>query len=655
MAISSRPSINRRGSRVPGGFDSTDDDLSPIKTRFDDDDADDADFFEESSHSLTAPSVLPTINDHSVLSAPSEDGKSAMAGDESALEESKMRKQLMDLDSSFLPETSPAGRSDKPEEDDASISGPAKPEQRVDTIREVPSDQEQKGMNQEQKEIKEARPEFTHESSSESPTTPPHMYQTPAPGRDELPEADNDDEEDHFTPLSLETMSSSPTAAAAARTVSRALSTASFQNRNTARDVDYAQPDNGEVSLSDTNHNPTSLKPTLSTPSSQQGSPTPTKPTVPAETGNAADNDAEVWDFSSPRSRKRPKFLKSRISSQRSSYSSYTTTSTDGKSDATLTIDYALQSGGAAPFSSSTDSRPADLSRTTSLGSMASGISSLSDEDRTRSSIGILEGNLDILDEEDPSPRPGTQTPKGTGSSLKTPTDTVIAQHVRDVHVPATVAREFRDRHRPVSPEKRNGAPTPSISRHGKNLTLKEQSNTIDRLMKENWDLKLKVSFLDDALSRRSEEGVKEILSENVDLRTAKVEAGKEIRELKRSIRELERRLKEKSEQLVESAKLLNAEKDRVAPVSDDSVDIDAEMVFLRERVMTYEVEIERMHYESNVRENEKRRLAEALRSTSARRGVGSDVGAREEMVRLVETSRLQLVNIYTGHVARLA
>lgn len=652
MASSSRPSINRRGSRVPGGFDSTDDDLSPIKTRFDDDDDDDdADFFEESSHSLTAPSVKPTTNDHSVLSAPSEDGKSAMLGDESALEESKMRKQLMDLDSSFLPEMSPAGRSVRAEEDDTSISVPAEPEKRLDTVREARS-------GEEQNEMKEAYPAFAHESSSESPTTPPHMYQTPAPGRDELPQADDDGttfEGEHFTPSTLETMSSSPTAAAAARTVSRALSAASVPNHDPAQDVDYAQSDNGEVSPSDGNHDPTPLKPTLSTPSSQQGSPTPTKSAVPAGSGNAADKDDEAWDFSSPRSRKRPKFLKTRISSQMSSYSSYTTTSTDGKSDATLTIDYALQSGGAAPFSSSTDSRPADLSRTTSLGSMASGISSLSDEDRIRSTIGVLEGNLDTLDEEDPSPRPGTQTPKGTGRSLKTPTDTVIAQHVRDVQVPATVAREFRDRHRPVSPDKRNGAPTPSISRHGKNLTLKEQSNTIDRLMKENWDLKLKVSFLDDALSRRSEEGVKEILSENVDLRTAKVEAGKEIRELKRSVRELERRLKEKSDQLVESAKLLSVEKDRAAPVSEDSLDIDAEVAFLRERVMTYEVEIERMHYESNVRENEKRRLAEALRSTSARRGVESDVGAREEMVGLVGNAGSYPVNVHTGYVARLA
>ena len=59
--------------------------------------------------------------------------------------------------------------------------------------------------------------------------------------------------------------------------------------------------------------------------------------------------------------------------------------------------------------------------------------------------------------------------------------------------------------------------------------------------MKENWDLKLKISFLNDALNRRSDEGVKAIISENVKLRTAKFQSMTGIRELKHSVRDLDK------------------------------------------------------------------------------------------------------------------
>ena len=41
-----------------------------------------------------------------------------------------------------------------------------------------------------------------------------------------------------------------------------------------------------------------------------------------------------------------------------------------------------------------------------------------------------------------------------------------------------------------------------------------------ERLSKENFDLKLKVMFLSDRLDRLSEENVKEMISENVELKT---------------------------------------------------------------------------------------------------------------------------------------
>ena len=58
------------------------------------------------------------------------------------------------------------------------------------------------------------------------------------------------------------------------------------------------------------------------------------------------------------------------------------------------------------------------------------------------------------------------------------------------------------------------------FTRSKHNLTLKEQNSKIDKLSKENFDLKLKIHFLDQALQNRSDEGVKEMISKNVQLQT---------------------------------------------------------------------------------------------------------------------------------------
>lgn len=630
--------MERQESRVPGGFE-TDDDLSPIKLQFD---LPENDPFEETRDAQTKSTLGPIPENNTTHNAPSEDGRSHMEGETSVLEEQEMRRRLMDMDSSFLPQISPAGRPSGSGVDDTFVFGGVySPENAMFGRDEHPTDQDSESMTT-------APTGFKDGSAPESPMTPPGMYQTPAPDRAMLSNMGDPNlarDEDHDNTSSLETMSSSPTAAAAARTVSRALSMASTDDYETADDTSHVKTDQGTASDSDANDGPAPQRPVMpSTDSSHSGSPTPTKLAFSQGGAGANIDNVDETDFGTPRSRKRPKFLKSRMASQRSSNSSYTTTSTEGGSDITVGADYALQSGGAAPFGGSIRSRPSmDLSRTASLGSMASGVSDLSDgEDRLRSASGTLEGSLSTLDEEDFLLRAGMsrdeedsapETPRGTSISLNTPTETVIAQHVRDVQVPATVAREYRDRHRPPSPEKRNGAATPSIGRHGKNLTLKEQSSTIDRLMKENWDLKLKISFLNDALNRRSDEGVKAIISENVDLRTAKFQSMTETRELKRSIRELERKLREKSDQLADSIKNAKLEQDGSSQESKDQQDIDETVSYLTDRVMTYEIEIERLRHESTTREGERRRLAEVLKKVGESRGPESDIGAREEMV----------------------
>jgi len=621
MATPTRPSVARQPSRIPGGFD-TDDDLSPIKTSFDD-----GSFkaYNPSPQSHAAPVEETLPDEESLLRSP-------VAGDgDTYLQEKEMRRHLENVDSSFLPEISPTARQ---RTNDASVFAEPHPNSTVPHLSRERSD----GSGVQSSPIHD--PE---DYRPQSPVTPPDMYQTPAPGRDELPSRDFPTAAigpGHYNTSSLETMSSSPTAAAAARTVSRAVSMSTMDGG-----YETADDSKGGILLKDagqnidTDHESTPRKVRAETvSSSRSSSPTPTKALPPQGRREAGAAEDDIGDLSATRSRKRPKFLNNRMDSQRSSYSSYTTTSTEGGSDLTLGADYALQSGGAVPSGSSLSSRPVDYSRSISLGSMASGISDLSDrEDRLRP----IEEKLHTLDEEDDAAREDTvragdgdrsvpQTPTAATARLATPTDTVIGQRVRDIEVPATMAREYRERHRQPSPERRNGAPTPLASRNGKSLTLKEQSSTIDRLMKENWDLKLKINFLDDALSRRSDEGVKAMISENVDLRTSKFKSAKEMRELKRTQRELERKLQDKIDELAKKAELPIPEKE-FGPSVEEFQFMENELTYFRERVMTYEVDIEKLRHESFAQERDKKKLAEMLKRASEIND-GADIGIREEV-----------------------
>lgn len=627
MAMPTRPQVGRQSSRVPGGFD-TDEDLSPIKTEFDHDEFDDNEYNEPQGYTPSKPSRRasgpPADEGDSRINPMSDDSGVGAASEGNTVDEKGIRRKLMDMDSTFLPGTSPAERVRKSGADDTYIFGGGKAESEDHT---------------DQPETEESAP---NTSTQESPATPPEMYQTPAPGREEMPPRHSYDETDdptQYNTSSLETMSSSPTAAAAARTVSRAVSSVSTGGYETADDThDSGVPLQYEAGANSTDQEETPRKATETFhSSSRDGSPTPKKSDTNPErelAGNANHNDPGE---SLHGARKRPTYLNSRMASQRSSYSSNTTTSTEGGSETTVGADYALQSGGSVPYGGSLHSRPSLASRTVTLGSMASGISSLSDgEDRIQPTGTASEG-LDTLDEEDePSTRNmmkgnsaddvAPQTPPG--AHIHTPTDTVIAQHVRDVQVPATMAREFQ--YRPASPEKRNDGPTPSANRHGKSMTLKEQSNTIDKYMKLNWDLQLKITFLNQALNQRSEEGMQAIIEANVDLNTARVNLAKEVRDLKRSIRALERELEKKNDELAKMTKAAREAEARAGPSPQELEDLENEVTYLRERVTTYEADFEKLRHDSIRHDSEKRRMAEILKSVN-RRG-GSDIGVREEL-----------------------
>lgn len=352
--------------------------------------------------------------------------------------------------------------------------------------------------------------------------------------------------------------------------------------------------------------------------SRDEGSRGGTHSTEVVKSSSASSRSARMSSSSTNHGKRRPKFLKSRQSdSQRSSISSIADMNPDFDNDGASTITAGGIGGGV-------------LSRSTSLGSIASGVTGLagsggsiysgSGEKTTISLSTAAEKALARLDEDErnfrlnstvspdrargrhPSPgdsSPEPKTPTDQKPSLE-PTDTVITAHVKSIHIPPTVTREYHSRH-PPSPSKRPGA-TPVLAQ-GKNMTLKEQSFIIDRLQKENFDLKIKVFYLNEKLEKQSDEGIKEMMKENVDMKVKLAEGMRERKALKRRVRELEKKIEE-----------MGGEKE-----GDEE---DGELWELRERVERYEIEIEELT-----------RKAERERKMREETGKGQPPRAEEDVV----------------------
>jgi len=443
-----------------------------------------------------------------------------------------------------------------------------------------------------------------------SPRTPPGGYNTPALEQQEFHDMD---ETEDATPLApntsaLENMSSSPTAAAAARTLQRVQSLATMGGYETANE--HEDPPSADKE---------------SVASQEDVDATPRKDGTHSDSNNrflevpgSVDGQQESSNANSRPSR-RPRYLHKRTSQARLSYDSMASSNTDA-SDATLGADFALQSGGAVPDSQRKARNT--ISRQASLGSMMSGISSMSDDDRLRQQAGAPD--LSTLEEESPRSNKagGLLTPKASTFSFKMPTDTVIANNVRDLEVPGTFARQYRQE-RNLSPEKNTIiGMTPGPKR---GLTLKEHRSTVEKLGKENFDLKMKIHFLDQALQKRSEDGIKEMITENVQLKSDRLRLEKDNHNLRKQVRELQKKLEESGQRESPTADQGYGTDEERSPTAEE------EVLYLRERVEITEIEIEKLRSENLAKESEKRRLAEMVKSLGDTRAATSDVGSREE------------------------
>lgn len=427
----------------------------------------------------------------------------------------------------------------------------------------------------------------------------------------------------------LEAFSSSPTGATTARTVSRARSRASSAKGNAGTDHGNSNEDDSLLQ---------SIQPAddvflhagrapgdSSNPHKDSGNSERSIPRISVDAGSTPGNALKGGA--------RPKYLRSRMgSSQRSSDSSYG--ADDAESNATvgtgnLLADYGLPSGSSIPAlnMSRNSSMSNILTRQISLGSMAS--------DFREESTGRV-GLEPLTEDEAFTPGDQLKTPTAPRQTLTEPTDTVIARHVRNVQVPESLAREYKTKGGFVTPMRKmsevNLGASASTTRTGRNLTLKEQSSTIERLSKENFDLKLKVMFLSDRLDKLSEEGIKEMISENVELKTSLAVLQRDNKVLRRRAKELEKKLKDEDERPGTARSGASS----FGPTAEDYEQHAAneeELIYLRERVDEFITEIDRLKQENLNKEAEKRRMAEVVKSlqTINESRLGDSLGQDDE------------------------
>ncbi|KAK6005872.1 hypothetical protein QM012_007514 [Aureobasidium pullulans] len=353
-----------------------------------------------------------------------------------------------------------------------------------------------------------------------------------------------------------------------------------------------------------------------------------TKPEdVPLPISDRSLLDTGSLHSASSRLQKRPSYTSQRNPSHLSAMSNADTEYSAG--------DYALQTGGAIPEDHSfSHGRP--LSRLPSLGSVVSAMSRDSEPNppplnRGNSVLASIraERALENLEEEDKvsiASDPVTPRPPDM-FEFHAPTDTIITRHVQNIQVPDTVAKEYRQQNRPISPDKRPASSSNALTfgnRPGGNLTLKEQNSKIDKLTKENFDLKLKIHFLDQALQNRSEEGVKDMINKNVQFQTDLANERKENQSLRRKIRDLEKRLKQSELDLAEARKAAQE------AAGNGHEELEYEILQLSEELDRKTIQIAHLTAENMAKEVEKRKMKEYMTAMNERRGSEHDIVEEE-------------------------
>jgi len=583
--------------------------------------------------------------DSSLLHAFHEDRSSHFNTDNSAMDERDMARKLMDVESSFLPEPLPAGHSRTTADVDNSFASgtPLYTSERLQGS--SPEAQRASMRSDRSRSIPFRSQSQDHDRSFQSATSNSETFQTPAtrplasrhkmivPDEDELDYSDSS----LTQPSSLQHSSSSATAAAAQRSRLRVAAHDSSSRLPSEEIVRTPLPSTSEdMEMEENDATPKQLRRSASHSLAQvhHRLPSPSRASLqpnsnPKRVASLPDDSAEQ-QFQMQR---HPSYLTSQLASQRNSTSSFL--SNDVPSEAMMDADFGLQSDRAVPGSRDSMRASHDLTRLPSFGSVASSISTATEYNSRRSPDRDVSGNLASSGEADELVQKLESPPVTPGRAIpadREPTGTVLAQHVRDVEVPDTVAKEYQASRVPKSFENEATMSPPYHGRGRTPLTLKEQNSRIDKLSKENFDLKLKIHYLYQALQDRSDEGVKDLVSKNAQFQTDLVKAKKENQSLRRRLKDLERKQKDRAGPLSITQLSHEGSEDERSSRSFIQAQMEEEVLYLRDRMRYLEQENQKLSEDSIGREFEKRQLAERVKVMGDRQqaefGKGTDESA---------------------------
>ena len=529
--------------------------------------------------------------------------------DTSEMDEQHMRRQLMDMESSFLPDLPPSdhGRQARSAGLHHSPSNPTRP----DPVRSA-------SFGEDFSSHPDAR------TDARRLATPAEDYKTPATGYstrvDTVLEVDEieDLEPEEFAPRSSVGHSlSSPSAAAAQRSRLRAAATeySPLRNATTLALVSPEVSDSHRERLSNDEEGTESF----SEPPPVEKPEVVEPPSIERADPGGEPDDKTTQHIEEHRSSLEPPRLQSdhrpsltnRQSSQRSSASSYLSNEAGSETAG-------FDSGGATPGSFSTVRPGHELTRLPSLGSVASATSIGTDRSASYRRKGPASGTHDMsqenslatVTEDRAKTMSPPETPHAGGQEFLHPRDTIIAQHVRDVEVPATVARKYKA----AQPTEANTRPSnfvsPSFGRAKNDLTLKEQNSRIDKLSKENFDLKLKIHYLYQALQDRSDEGVKDLISKNAQLSTDIIKIRKENQSLRKRVKQFEREMRSRDDG-VSAARTVSESEDIASSRSWQQAQLEEEISYLRDRMQAIEEDNARLRRGGTSRDNGKQRMTD--------------------------------------------
>ncbi|KAK7679624.1 hypothetical protein QCA50_017336 [Cerrena zonata] len=195
----------------------------------------------------------------------------------------------------------------------------------------------------------------------------------------------------------------------------------------------------------------------------------------------------------------------------------------------------------------------------------------------------------------------------------------------------------------------------------GVNLTLRDQEKHIDSLKKENFNIKLKVHFLEERLAQLAPDQIDAALKQNINLKIEVHQRGMEIKKLKKLVLELERELERTSRGQGSSQSRARELEDKLEEREHEIRELrrrrsggadDAVLRELESRNMQLEEELEGVRglLEENMEEMER------LREMAEQRGEGSDGRMRKRLEDLEDENeelRLKLGELEEAIAAR--